>query len=179
MQSVIFAVKIAGALLMIGSAYCLGRRIKKEYGERTRLLSSLQNALKQMDNQIMVSGRLLEDALQSCGNTCFPEEGGKDLFTAAAEKIAAGSRSVAEAWCDAVDTFPKGLFLKEEDKQTLKDLGSGLGSADSARQSVHIAKISERLHELEQSAADKEKKDGGIVIKLCVAVSAVTAILLF
>ena len=72
-----------GCVLIISSSLILGNTIKKSLKERVRILSSLQNALRYLINQINTYS-ILEDGLMACSLAMYKNEGGRDLFACAA-----------------------------------------------------------------------------------------------
>jgi stage III sporulation protein AB len=173
----VYALKIGGCVLIISSSLILGNTIKKSLKERVRILSSLQNALRYLINQINTYS-ILEDGLMACSLAMYKNEGGRDLFACAAENLVKGME-VHEAWSKAVDSFEGSFYLKAEDKTALYEIGAVLGNSMTEIQSEVINNVIERLGELEKKAEEINTRDGGIVTKICIAASVILSVILW
>lgn len=177
MGSSVILLKASGVILIILSSVFLGNTIKDSYKERVKLLSSLQNALRYLINQINTFS-ILEDALMACSTSMYKSGEGKDLFACAAKNLNTGI-TVSEAWKRAVDCFNGSAYLKSEDKDALYEAGSVLGNSTADMQTEVINSVIERLGELERKAEEINKRDGGIVLKICIAVSVILSVILW
>ncbi len=177
MSATLFLFKTAGSALIVLSSVILGNTIKKSYKERLKLLSSLQNALRYLDNQISVYS-ILEDGLKSCSYALYKENEGSDLFSEVERNLREGM-TVNTAWRDGVDNFIGSQYLKAEDKQSLYDIGAVLGGSKTEIQSEVINSVINRLSALEKKADEAYERDGSLIVKLCIAASVVVTVLLW
>ena len=177
MGMAVYAFKIGGSVLIIFSSFILGSTIKNSFKERVRLLSALQNALRYLINQINTYS-ILEDGLMACSLAMFKTSDGKDLFACAAYNLSSGM-DVYEAWKKAVDNFDGAFFLKTEDKDALYEIGAVLGNSKTEIQAEVINNSIDRLSELEKKANEINTRDGGIVIKICIAASVILSVILW
>lgn len=177
MNSAVIYFKAGGVLLIILSSVFLGNTVKNSYKERVKLLSSLQNALRYLINQITTYS-ILEDGLIACSVSMYKSGDGKDLFACASYNLSSGM-TVYDAWKNAVDNFDGAFYLKAEDKDALYDIGSVLGNSNTDIQSEVINNVIERLAELERKADEINKRDGGIVLKICIATSVILSVILW
>ncbi len=150
--------KVAGALMLIGSAGALGLMVARSYARRPHELRALQSALNLLETEIVYAAAPLAEALAQVGVRA--EKCVSGLFTRAQAELAAGAGTTAqEAWESALEQYHPDSCLQPEDLAVLEGVGKVLGTSDRQDQARHLRLARERLQAQILKAEDDARRN--------------------
>ena len=171
--------KIAGAACIVFSCIKFGMKYRRQLRMHKEMLDSLKSGLEFLEGKIVMGEEILEQGMRECGKRFFEKEEGNDVFSLYAEKLSEGELSGDECWIRAISECRSCGIMQQEEEDLLAGLSSTLGTADTEHHSSHILSVASKLGKLSDSANQKLKRDGGLVLKLSAALSAVIILLLW
>jgi stage III sporulation protein AB len=147
-------IKVVGAGLIIGSCTLIGFRIARDFRERPRQLRSLLHSLRLLQSEIEYSVTPLPQALAEVAKRSQPPV--DVVFQKAAEAIAQGDASVAEALEAGIQACQDRAALRTQDFDVLREFGKTLGVSDRIHQTQHFAVAISHLSGLEKEARESQ-----------------------
>lgn len=143
--------KTIGAALVVLTGSIAGMQLAGFYARRPRELKSMMAALLLLKTEIDYAATPLPEALNEVARRADPAV--SPLFNAAASYLnKVHGSTAAEAWSKALAEAGCTLALREEDVETLRDLGAALGNSCREDQKQHISLTIERLRTASASA---------------------------
>ncbi|HEY3314771.1 MAG TPA: stage III sporulation protein SpoIIIAB [Bacillota bacterium] len=146
-----FALKLAGGLIVIAAATALGFLAAANYERRPRELAELISALGLLETEIAYAATPLAEAFGSIASRSGQPARG--IVAEARRCLTSGEgRPAAEVWSSAVQKVWTATSLKAADRDILLDFGASLGASDREDQIKHICLARERLRRAEGEA---------------------------
>ena len=171
--------KITGAVLTAVSSLMLGRKIRNQLQLRRDILTAYKSGLEYSESKIVLDELVLEDCMKECSIRFLEKLPDYNIFSCFVDVLSDGKYTAEEAWTESVKRVSLKGVLNDDDIQLLSELSATLGRADIKHHSEHIKGVVSKLDNLISEADLKLKKDGGLCIKLSVAVSAIIILLLW
>lgn len=173
----VMMLKLAGAVLVIGSGSMIGYCKSREYRARIKDLEMLKTIICLMRGEMMYSMLPLKDICAKLGRKTNPPycQWMKKLEK---ELECKGEKMLAEIWKKATEEKLNRLSLKKEEKEELMELGAQIGSVDLNTQEKILQWYSLRLEEYRRKGEEEIKENTRICNCLGVAAGIVITILL-
>ncbi|ACA59520.1 stage III sporulation protein SpoIIIAB [Candidatus Desulforudis audaxviator] len=150
--------KLAGAVILIGSAGALGLLVARGYARRPHELRAMHSALNLLETEIVYAAAPLAEALEQVGSRA--EKCVSGLFIRAQAELAAGAGTTAqEAWEWALAQYQPDSYLRPEDLAVLEGVGKVLGTSDRQDQARHLRVARERLQAQILKAEDEARRN--------------------
>lgn len=136
--------KMIGAAMVLLAGTAAGMQLAGVYARRPRELKSMMAAMLLLKSEIDYAAAPLSEALTEVSRKADPAV--SPLFSAAALYLnSLHGATAGEAWSRALAEAGRALALREEDLETLRDLGAALGNSCREDQVQHISLAVERL----------------------------------
>lgn len=153
--------KAIGAVMVILASSVAGMQLGGVYARRPRELRSMMGALLMLKTEIGYAATPLPEALTAIAKRADPAV--SPFFGAAAHYLDnVHGATASEAWSRALAEAGCTMALREEDVETLRDLGASLGGSCREDQMRHISLAMERL----KAAAVSAEIDAGRYVRL-------------
>lgn len=169
------ALKIIGAVLILVSGYMFGKHIRDDMTDRSNFIFYMNKALAFIENKIAIENAYLEDILMQSASEIYKDKNIPNPFSCVCKRITESSENIVDAWNNTVESlFGELIYIKEEEKEYIYQIGICLSLPDKTRQTDSIRTIIDNLEQIEKKASEKAKKDG----KMAMQISIICAILL-
>jgi len=153
--------KVIGAAMVVLAGGIAGMQLAKYYARRPRELKSMMGALLLLKTEIGYAATPLPEALTVIAKRADPAVS-HFFHTAAAYLHNVPGATAVDAWSRALAEAGRTMALREEDVETLQDLGASLGGSCREEQVRHIALAIERL----KASAASAETDAGRYVRL-------------
>lgn len=166
--------RMIGAVLVMAGTVGLGWRGVERLGERVEVLRGLQGAAAYLEEELafrftplpQLFGQLSQNRKGAVGT----------FFGSVGKKMAQGDGPLRQIWQQAVEeTLP---MLKDEEQQTVAELGEVLGQYDAQTQVQTLKLTGERLAAFYLAAQEERSRLGKVYLALGVAGGLVTVLIL-
>lgn len=150
--------KLCGALCVVSSCYLWGEFKARSFTVHLQQLQQFRQALNLLSAEISYTGTPLPTAFKNISARIGGAVG--SIFEGAAEQILAGGDiSAGEAWRRAIgEVFPR-LFISQDDRRIIEQLGASLGMVDREGQIKQIRLVLSLLEDALQHAHEKRQRN--------------------
>jgi len=145
-------IKLIGACMALAACGGMGLTWARNYQNRPRQLSALQQSLQLLETEIIYGATPLPEAMELVAARSNRESAGLFQLTAAEFRKMDGV-TAGEAWDKAVKMFYPDSALSDTDLQVLKRFGVTLGASDKEDQAKHLQLT---MNQLKMAAAEAE-----------------------
>ena len=160
--------KIVGACLILAGAVLFGVRYRNYLYRRCVLLDSIHKTLKMIREKIVHENELLEDSMIICGKSYPVPEG--NLFACFAESMETMD-SPQDRWKEYVSTYLKKYGIYTEPlMSSLHEFGEAWQHVSSDSVASSMESTCKILETEMQVAEEKRQKEGGLILKISLAV---------
>ena len=168
--------KIIGACLILMGAVLFGLRYRNYLCRRCALLDSIHKTLKMIREKILHENELLEDCMITCGK-CYPVPEG-NLFSTFAESMETMDL-LREGWQQHVHTYLKKYGIYTEPlMSSFHEFGEAWQHVSSDSVAASMESTCKILETELQAAEEKRQKEGGLILKISLAVGILLIVLL-
>ena len=168
--------KLAGALLLMTGAACLGFGAAAQLKARVNCLMAFTAALEQMERELGFRLTPMPELMSKLSHTAAAPA---DLFFARCREEMAqlGMRTFGELWRTALNDEPE-LLLEPAERQILASLGDVLGRYDADGQRQALATAIAELGECLRQARQERDRLGRVYATLGLGAGAMLVIIL-
>ena len=150
--------RLLGGVLLLASAFWLGRHASMRLRQRPRQLRSLIDALESLRADISALAPLSEALLHAgraagCGGA---------FLKRIASRLEQENRMLDEIWAEELQSMP----LRLQERDSLSVLGTQLGKYDAATQMRALERCICDLKRWEQEATEKTRAEAGLWLRL-------------
>lgn len=166
--------RVMGAVLVMAGTVGLGWRGVQRLGERVEALRGLQGAVAYLEEELAFRFTPLPQLLEQLSQNRKGAVGA--FFGKMGKKMEQCDVPLRQSWRQAVEeTLP---MLKDEERQTVAELGEVLGQYDAQTQAQALKLAGERLAGSYMAAQEERGRLGKVYLALGVAGGLVTVLML-